>query len=93
MEALTKVQTLLKVNKNEYNSFGKYKYRTAEAIMHEVKPHLITFNLSLYFNDKAININDLIVIKSIAILKDNDCLLYTSPSPRDRTRSRMPSSA
>ena len=24
---------------------------------------------------------------------DNFCLLYTSPSPRDRTRSRMPSSA
>ena len=24
---------------------------------------------------------------------DWDCLLYTSPSPRDRTRSRMPSSA
>ena len=26
-------------------------------------------------------------------LVDNTCLLYTSPSPRDRTRSRMPSSA
>ena len=25
--------------------------------------------------------------------KGIDCLLYTSPSPRDRTRSRMPSSA
>ena len=25
--------------------------------------------------------------------KIRDCLLYTSPSPRDRTRSRMPSSA
>ena len=24
---------------------------------------------------------------------DISCLLYTSPSPRDRTRSRMPSSA
>ena len=24
---------------------------------------------------------------------DKVCLLYTSPSPRDRTRSRMPSSA
>ena len=24
---------------------------------------------------------------------NNACLLYTSPSPRDRTRSRMPSSA
>ena len=26
-------------------------------------------------------------------LDSNPCLLYTSPSPRDRTRSRMPSSA
>ena len=26
-------------------------------------------------------------------LPGNSCLLYTSPSPRDRTRSRMPSSA
>ena len=28
-----------------------------------------------------------------AAVKLNGCLLYTSPSPRDRTRSRMPSSA
>ena len=27
------------------------------------------------------------------LLDPNTCLLYTSPSPRDRTRSRMPSSA
>ena len=27
------------------------------------------------------------------IIGHYDCLLYTSPSPRDRTRSRMPSSA
>ena len=26
-------------------------------------------------------------------MRKEDCLLYTSPSPRDRTRSRMPSSA
>ena len=25
--------------------------------------------------------------------ENSNCLLYTSPSPRDRTRSRMPSSA
>ena len=29
----------------------------------------------------------------IKVDKDSICLLYTSPSPRDRTRSRMPSSA
>ena len=27
------------------------------------------------------------------VFLDITCLLYTSPSPRDRTRSRMPSSA
>ena len=27
------------------------------------------------------------------LIEYSDCLLYTSPSPRDRTRSRMPSSA
>ena len=35
--------------------------------------------------------------RSVAIQQDGKiilgCLLYTSPSPRDRTRSRMPSSA
>ena len=30
---------------------------------------------------------------SLGIPYKNACLLYTSPSPRDRTRSRMPSSA
>ena len=29
----------------------------------------------------------------VADTMGGDCLLYTSPSPRDRTRSRMPSSA
>ena len=28
-----------------------------------------------------------------SLVEVNGCLLYTSPSPRDRTRSRMPSSA
>ena len=30
---------------------------------------------------------------AVNTIKDYACLLYTSPSPRDRTRSRMPSSA
>ena len=31
--------------------------------------------------------------KSVSVSVSVSCLLYTSPSPRDRTRSRMPSSA
>ena len=33
------------------------------------------------------------VKQQMLLLGANSCLLYTSPSPRDRTRSRMPSSA
>ena len=35
-------------------------------------------------------------VRNMAVINDYhimSCLLYTSPSPRDRTRSRMPSSA
>ena len=32
-------------------------------------------------------------IPNLHFIKCDVCLLYTSPSPRDRTRSRMPSSA
>ena len=40
-------------------------------------------------DSKATPVENLLVSK----LKSQYCLLYTSPSPRDRTRSRMPSSA
>src|SRR5664280_234595 len=41
--------------------------------------------------DSLLNISDLQYFETTDIL--GTCLLYTSPSPRDRTRSRMPSSA
>jgi len=33
------------------------------------------------------------ILPKMALRELSPCLLYTSPSPRDRTRSRMPSSA
>src|SRR5664280_2619422 len=33
------------------------------------------------------------MVKDVRVILVKFCLLYTSPSPRDRTRSRMPSSA
>ena len=32
-------------------------------------------------------------VENVSVESFDTCLLYTSPSPRDRTRSRMPSSA
>ena len=42
---------------------------------------------------KVINPNPKIKIKKISSSISQICLLYTSPSPRDATLSRMPSSA
>ena len=45
--------------------------------------------------DNAIHVEDLNIQNFLKEKDKNDtiCLLYTSPSPRDRTTSRMPSSA
>ena len=34
-----------------------------------------------------------ITVEKVSEIPDNSCLLYTSPSPRDKRQSRMPSSA
>ena len=53
-------------------------------------PKEIWLDSNLTWSEKML----LVEIDSLATLeKGCICLLYTSPSPRDRTRSRMPSSA
>ena len=42
---------------------------------------------------KGLRTPNLVELLPEIVDKINICLLYTSPSPRDRTRSRMPSSA
>ena len=43
------------------------------------------------FSDGTVTLNAGVTNTTITLVRN--CLLYTSPSPRDRTRSRMPSSA
>ena len=52
------------------------------------------FGLQLTPNDQVIDLgNKVLGIDILYNVRTRNCLLYTSPSPRDRTRSRMPSSA
>ena len=46
-----------------------------------------------YYLAKEHNITKVAIIEKGWIGGGNDCLLYTSPSPRDRQKARMPSSA
>ena len=42
---------------------------------------------------QSLIMNSLMFHERELFVNDNNCLLYTSPSPRDRQKSRMPSSA
>ena len=43
--------------------------------------------------EKMVEICLIILAKAVKLTKTDICLLYTSPSPRDLSTSRMPSSA
>ena len=61
-------------------------------MMYKWKPHLFRCDAKMALLELRALIES--VYKSYPEeYKDKGCLLYTSPSPRDRTRSRMPSSA
>ena len=56
------------------------------------KRHDFQISYKVGFEDNGL-INSVIVDQAIRCGMSWDCLLYTSPSPRDATLSRMPSSA
>lgn len=63
---LSRIQKELKAPKGQYNSFGKYKYRSCEDIMEAVKP--ILGECSLTVSDEMVIIGDRYYIKAIARL-------------------------
>ena len=58
MEKLIKIQSELKVPKGNFNSFGKYKYRSAEDILEAVKPLLNKHNCQLVLTDEIMAIGN-----------------------------------
>jgi hypothetical protein len=67
---LSEIQSKIKVPKTQYNSFGKYNYRSLEDIFEEVKKYLDEYKLSLYLSDEIVLIGDRYYVKSTAILVD-----------------------
>jgi hypothetical protein len=51
-ERVIAIQTELKAPKNQYNSFGKYKYRNQEDILESLKPLLAKYQIGLTITDE-----------------------------------------
>lgn len=68
-KSLFKIQQELKAPKGQFNSFGKYKYRSAEDILEALKPVLKDNNCILILSDELVNIGDRYYIKATATLR------------------------
>lgn len=68
MKELIEIQNKLKAPKGQYNSFGKYKYRSAEDILEAVKPLLYELKCTLTLSDDIVSVGNRIYVKAIATL-------------------------
>ena len=83
IEKLNKIQTELNAPKDAYNSFGKYKYRSAESILQAVKPLLAKPGLILTISDSVIQIAERIYIQATAKITDGKESVETTALARE----------
>lgn len=69
-QKLMSVQSELKAPKNQYNSFGKYNYRSCEDILEGLKPLLKANKAIIILNDVIEQIGDRYYIKAVAAFVD-----------------------
>lgn len=70
IDKLISIQSELKAPKNQFNSFGKYKYRSLEDIQEAIKPLLTKHKLVMNFNDEIKEIGGVLFVESSCILSD-----------------------
>lgn len=54
LEKLMLIQTELKAPKGQYNSFGKYNFRSAEDILEAVKPYFAKYRVLVLLTDEIV---------------------------------------
>lgn len=72
MKKLIEIQKELKAPKSNYNSFGKFSYRSCEDILEAVKPICAKNGCILTLSDEIVNLGDRFYIKATATLTDTE---------------------
>lgn len=67
-EKLSNIQNELKCNKNQFNKFGGYKYRSCEDILEAVKPICKKYGTTLILSDTISNKGERYYIEATATL-------------------------
>ena len=71
-EKLSVIQSKLKVSKENFNSFGNYKYRSCEDILEGIKPLLKEVQAVVTLTDTIEMIGDRFYIKATATITDTE---------------------
>lgn len=82
-EKIQIIQSQLKSPKNQFNAFGKYKYRSCEDILEAVKPLLKEEGLTLLLSDTIELVGERYYVKANAWLSDGEKELSVSASARE----------
>ena len=89
-EKLMEIQRELKVPKGQYNSFGKYKYRSAEDILEAAKPICHKHKCCLTLSDKVVSIGSRYYVMATATLHHgDDAVQVTAFAREDETKKGM----
>lgn len=72
MKELTAIQSRLKAPKSEYNSFGRYNYRTCEGILEAVKPLCAEYECCLILTDILHQAGDRYYIRAKAVITNKE---------------------
>lgn len=83
IEKIVAIQSELKAPKGQYNSFGKYNYRSCEDILEGVKPLLAKHGLVLTIRDGIELIGDRFYVKATATITDGKEQLSTDAYARE----------
>ena len=67
---LLNIQNELKSPKTQFNSFGKYNYRSCEDILESLKPLLNKYKVTLILSDEIVLIGDRYYLKATAKIID-----------------------
>ena len=83
IEKISKVQNELKAPKSQYNSFGKYNYRSCEDIVEAVKPLLAKQGLALFIKDEMVFVGERYYIQATATITDGETEILTTALARE----------
>jgi len=76
IDYLVAIQSELKAPKNQFNSFGKYKYRSAEDILEALKPLLKKYSCYLTITETTKEIAGYLVLTSKVSISDGDKTIF-----------------